>query len=147
MKSDKVTTGVGVVARSTRVLVQESGNPLPSEANARMSIEFYDVWHHRDPSYLDKAIPKLLIYVAVNTRAVTFQNHWGTKSLISVAADLVSHFSLTCGIRIILLAGQPESLSSFSWVLTWSSHFHSLGLVREFSCVWAGEESFVWKYF
>lgn len=36
-----------MVVRFTRVLVQESGNPLPSETNTHTSLQFYDVWHHK----------------------------------------------------------------------------------------------------
>lgn len=43
MKSDKDTARGSVVARFTRTLVQESGNPLLSKTNTSISIVFYSI--------------------------------------------------------------------------------------------------------
>lgn len=99
MKSDKVTAGGSVVVRPTRVLVQKSGNPWPSETKTCMSIQF--MMHASTLSViLDKAIPvehwrayrKLLVCVPVNTRMLYFKKVsdkcgcWTGESSITVLA-------------------------------------------------------------
>lgn len=132
MKSDKVTIRGSAVVRSTRVLVQESENPSPSETNTCMSLQFYNVriissqsCRQSRPIGALESTQETASARPSKYQPVGFQNDWGTKCLINVALNLWVIYHHSSGLRIILLARQPDSLPVLPPLRIWPSHFTS----------------------